>query len=63
MVCWEGKHGSSGVLGASIPCAVVVVSHDRFFIDKVANRLLVFEGGGMVRDIPGIWTTWQASIG
>jgi ATP-binding cassette subfamily F protein 3 len=30
------------------PGAVVVVSHDRFFTDKVATRSLVFEGGGEV---------------
>jgi ATP-binding cassette subfamily F protein 3 len=41
------------------PGAVIVVSHDRFFIDKVANRLLVFEGAGRVREIYGNWATWQ----
>jgi ATPase subunit of ABC transporter with duplicated ATPase domains len=43
------------------PGAVVVVSHDRFFIDKVATRLLVFEGNGIVREVNGNWTIWQAS--
>ena len=42
------------------PGAVIVVSHDRFFLDKVANRLLVFEGDGHVRHIEGTWTTWDA---
>jgi len=42
------------------PGAVVVVSHDRFFIDKVATRLLVFRGGGAVEEIAGNWTMWQA---
>jgi ATP-binding cassette subfamily F protein 3 len=45
---------------AHFPGAVVVVSHDRFFIDKVATRLLVFENE-QVKDINGTWTTWQAS--
>ena len=48
---------------AHFPGAVVVVSHDRFFIDKVATRLLVFEGEGSVLDINGNWTIWQASAG
>jgi ATP-binding cassette subfamily F protein 3 len=48
---------------AHFPGAVVVVSHDRFFIDKVATRLLVFEGKGRVRDVAGNWTIWQASVG
>jgi ATP-binding cassette subfamily F protein 3 len=38
------------------PGAVVVVSHDRFFIDKIATRLLVFKGQGRVREIAGNWT-------
>jgi len=42
------------------PGAVIVVSHDRFFIDKVATKLLVFEGPGQVGEINGNWTTWQA---
>jgi ATPase subunit of ABC transporter with duplicated ATPase domains len=44
------------------PGAVVVVSHDRFFIDKIATRLLVFEGHGLVREIAGNWTIWQAGL-
>jgi ATP-binding cassette subfamily F protein 3 len=44
------------------PGAVVVVSHDRFFIDKVATRLLVFEGDGHVSEVAGNWTIWQASL-
>jgi len=47
----------------NFPGAVVVVSHDRFFIDKVATRLLVFEGLGRLREVGGNWTIWQASIG
>ena len=43
----------------NFPGAVVVVSHDRFFLDKVATRLLVFEAGGVVREVEGNWTTWQ----
>lgn len=44
------------------PGAVVVVSHDRFFLDKVATRLLVLEEGDTaVREVIGNWTTWQAS--
>ena len=45
------------------PGAVVGVSHDRFFIDKVATRLLVFEGMGNLRKVEGNWTIWQASTG
>ena len=45
------------------PGAVIVVSHDRFFIDKVATRLLVFEGNGRASTVNANWTLWQASCG
>jgi ATPase subunit of ABC transporter with duplicated ATPase domains len=48
---------------AHFPGAVVVVSHDRFFIDKVATRLLLFEEArvpGHVREVNGNWTIYQA---
>ena len=41
------------------PGAVIVVSHDRFFLDKVATRLLIFERDAPLREIHGNWTTWQ----
>ncbi len=43
------------------PGAVIVVSHDRFFLDKVATRLLVFSPGGQVTPFSGNWSQWQAS--
>ena len=45
------------------PGALVVVSHDRFFIDTVATRLLVFERPGEVRLVEGNYTTWQSLQG
>ncbi len=44
------------------PGAVIVVSHDRFFVDQVASRLLVFEDG-RVRLVEGTWTMWQSLRG
>ncbi len=46
---------------ANFPGAVIVVSHDRFFIDKIATKLLVFAGSGQVLEVNGNWTIWQAS--
>ena len=43
------------------PGAVVFVSHDRFFIDKVATRLLLFRGAGRTTFFAGNWTLWQAT--
>lgn len=42
------------------PGAVIVVSHDRLFIDKIATRLLVFDGQGGTRFFAGNWTMWEA---
>ncbi len=42
---------------------VIVVSHDRYFMDKVADHLLVFRGNGVVKDFPGNYTQfreWEA---
>lgn len=38
---------------------VIVVSHDRYFMDKVVDHLLVFEGQGDVRDFPGNYTQYR----
>jgi len=44
------------------PGAVIVASHDRFFIDKIATRLLIFEDSDKLREFNGNWTLYQASI-
>jgi len=46
---------------AHFPGAVIVVSHDRFFVDKVATRLLLFDTAPLVHLVEGNWTLWQAS--
>ena len=38
---------------------LIVVSHDRYFMDKVVDHLLVFEGDGNVRDFPGNYTQYR----
>lgn len=39
---------------------VIVVSHDRYFMDKVVDHLLVFRGDGVVEDFPGNYTQFRA---
>lgn len=39
---------------------VIVVSHDRYFMDKVVDHLLVFNGQGDIRDFPGNYTQYRA---
>ena len=38
---------------------VLIVSHDRFFMDKVVDHLFVFEGNGKVKDYPGNYTQYR----
>ena len=39
---------------------VIVVSHDRYFMDKVVDHLLVFHGAGAITDFPGNYTQYRA---
>ncbi len=42
---------------------VIVISHDRFFLDSIVDHLFVFQGDGVVKDFPGSYTDyreWQA---
>ena len=40
---------------------VIIVSHDRYFMDKVVDHLLVFRGNGLVKDFPGNYTQFRES--
>jgi len=41
------------------PGCVVIVSHDRYFMDKLVDHLFVFEGDGVIRDFPGNYTQYR----
>ena len=41
------------------PGCVIVVSHDRYFMDKVVDHLLVFKGKGDIQDFPGNYTQYR----
>jgi len=41
------------------PGCVIVVSHDRYFTDKVVDHLLVFHGEGKIQDFPGNYTQYR----
>ena len=42
---------------------LIVVSHDRYFMDKVVDHLFVFRGNGVVEDFPGNYTQFRAQGG
>lgn len=45
------------------PGCVIVVSHDRYFMDKVVDHLLVFRGQGDIKDFPGNYTQYREYSG
>ncbi len=42
------------------PGCLVVVSHDRYFMDKIVDHLFVFRGGGVIEDFPGNYSDFRA---
>ncbi len=44
---------------ADFPGCLIVVSHDRYFIDKTVDHLLVFRGNGDIKDFPGNYTQYR----
>lgn len=41
------------------PGCVIIVSHDRYFMDKIVDHLLVFQGNGVITDFPGNYTQYR----
>ncbi len=41
---------------------VIVVSHDRFFLDRIVDHLFVFKGNGIVKDFPGDYSTYRHCV-
>lgn len=41
------------------PGCVIIVSHDRYFMDKIVDHLLVFHGNGVIQDFPGNYTQYR----
>lgn len=41
------------------PGCVIIVSHDRYFMDKIVDHLLVFQGNGVIQDFPGNYTQFR----
>lgn len=47
---------------AAFKGCVIVVSHDRYFLDKVVDHLFVFEGEGKISDFPGDYSTYRHCV-
>ncbi|MCK4258937.1 MAG: ABC-F family ATP-binding cassette domain-containing protein [Halanaerobiales bacterium] len=44
------------------PGAVIVVSHDRYFLDRVVEKIFAFEGNGKIKEYPGNYSLYQQKI-
>lgn len=44
---------------ASFKGCVIVISHDRFFLDTIADHLFVMEGNGVIKDFPGTYSEYR----
>ena len=42
---------------------LVIISHDRYFMDRLVDHLLVFEGSGLIRDFPGHYSQYRMESG
>jgi ABC transport system ATP-binding/permease protein len=44
---------------SEFPGCLLIVSHDRYFMDRLVDHLLVFEGNGVIRDFPGNYSQYR----
>ena len=44
------------------PGCILIVSHDRYFMDRMVDHLFAFEGNGLIRDYPGNYTQYREAI-
>lgn len=45
------------------PGCIIVVSHDRYFMDKLVDHLFVMDDSGQIRDFPGTYTEYRSEVG
>jgi ATP-binding cassette subfamily F protein uup len=44
---------------SEFPGCIIIVSHDRYFMDRLVDHLFVFEGDGVIRDFPGNYSQYR----
>src|SRR6201991_4352203 len=47
---------------SEFPGCLLIVSHDRYFMDRLVDHLFVFEGEGVIRDFPGNYTQYREAL-
>ena len=44
------------------PGCLIIISHDRYFMDRIVDHLFVFEGEGVVKDFSGNYREWREQV-
>jgi ATP-binding cassette subfamily F protein uup len=47
---------------SEFPGCLLIVSHDRYFMDRLVDHLFIFEGQGVIRDFPGNYTQYREAV-
>lgn len=47
---------------SEFPGCLLIVSHDRYFMDRLVDHLFIFEGNGVIRDFPGNYTQYREAM-
>jgi len=47
---------------SEFPGCILIVSHDRYFMDRLVDHLFVFEGNGVIRDFPGNYSQYREAM-
>ena len=46
----------------AFPGSLIIVSHDRYFLDKLADHIFVFEGDGLIKDYVGKYSEYREMV-
>lgn len=47
---------------SEFPGCLLIVSHDRYFMDRLVDHLFIFEGNGVIRDFPGNYSQYREAV-
>ncbi len=47
---------------SEFPGCLIIISHDRYFMDRLIDHMFIFEGDGVIRDYPGTYSQYRATV-
>jgi ATP-binding cassette subfamily F protein uup len=60
LICKRCEHWKNFLL--EYPGCILIVSHDRYFMDRMVDHLFAFEGEGVIRDFPGNYSQYREAV-